>query len=79
MADHFNQTTGTMIGSNRQFREELKEMSEVATLKTGIEHNYEPIDPEIARQAVEKSDAVGLEETNRARVARNMGEKPTEL
>jgi hypothetical protein len=69
MHDHFNNTTNTVIGSQRQFKEELKTMSEAATLKTGIEHNFEPIDPEIARKAVEASDAQGLDSTNRVRVA----------
>ena len=77
MHDHYNPTTGTMIGSDRQFREELKAMSEVATKKTGIEHNYEPIDPELARKTVEESQAVGLESTNRVRVA--TGKKPINI
>ena len=77
MHDHYNPTTGTMIGSDRQFREELKVMSERSTLKTGIEHNYEPIDPEMARRTVEESQAVGLESTNRVRVA--TGRKPIDI
>lgn len=77
MHDHYNPTTGTMIGSDRQFREELKKMSEVSTRKTGIEHNYEPIDPELARRTVEESQAVGLESTNRVRVA--SGKKPIDI
>lgn len=77
MHDHYNPTTGTVIGSDRQFREELKQMSEVATQKTGIEHNYEPIDPEMARRTVEQSEAVGLESTNRVRVA--SGKRPIDI
>lgn len=77
MLDHFNNTTGTVIGSDRQFREELKAMSEVATNKTGIEHDYQPIDPEIPRKVVEQSDARGLESTNRVRVA--SGGKPIDI
>lgn len=77
MHDHYNPTTGTIIGSDRQFREELKRMSEVSTRKTGIEHNYEPIDPELARKTVEESQAVGLESTNRVRVA--TGKRPIDI
>lgn len=77
MHDHYNPTTGTVIGSDRQFREELKAMSDKATLKTGIEHNYEPIDPELARRTVEESQAVGLESTNRVRVA--TGKRPIDI
>ena len=68
MADHMNSTTGTMIGSNRQFKEELKGLSEAATIKTGIEHNYEPADPADLKKRVQDSDGAGLESTNRQRV-----------
>lgn len=77
MHDHYNNTTGTVIGSDRQFREELKAMSEVASKKTGIDHDYQPIDPEMARRTVEESNAVGLESTNRVRVA--SGKKPIDI
>jgi len=77
MADHYNNTTNTMIGSNRQFREELKRQSEVATLKTGIEHNFEPIDRAELKKTVVASDGVGLESTNRVRVAK--GQRAVEL
>jgi hypothetical protein len=68
MHDHYNNTTGTMIGSDRQFREELKRQSEAATIKTGIEHNFEPIDRAELKKNVVASDGAGLESTNRERV-----------
>lgn len=68
MQDHYNNTTNSMIGSNRQFREELKRQSETATLKTGIEHNFEPIDRSELKKNVVASDGMGLESTNRERV-----------
>jgi len=68
MHDHYNNTTGTVIGSDRQFREELKRQSEAATIKTGIEHNFEPIDRAELKKNVVASDGAGLESTNRERV-----------
>ena len=44
MAEHFNRAVNKPIHSMRQFREELKRKSEEATLTTGIEHNYVPVD-----------------------------------
>lgn len=67
MADHWNNTTGQVVGSMREFKEQLKRKSEEATLKSGIEHNYEPIDYSDFAHVIEASDAQGLDDTNRAR------------
>lgn len=77
MQEHMNKTTGTLISSERQFREELKRKSEAQYLKTGIPCDYQPMDPEEAKQVVIDSDAVGLESTNRVRV--NEGRPPIRL
>lgn len=74
MHEHFNQSVGKPISSDRQFRDELKRKSDAHFLATGIPADYQPVDPEIARRAVEESQGMGLESTNRRRV--NEGKKP---
>lgn len=44
LAEHWNRALNKPIHSMRQFREELKRVSEEQTLATGIEHNYTPVD-----------------------------------
>lgn len=70
MMAHWNQTTGSEISDMKGFRDALKRRSEEATLKSGIEHNYEPIDYADFKPVIEQSDAKGLEDTNRVRYAK---------
>lgn len=49
MQEHFNHSVGKPISDPRQHADELKRASEAATLATGIEHNYVPIDYADAR------------------------------
>lgn len=72
MPEHFNTTVNKPISSQRQFNEELKRASEVATLETGIEHKYEPVDPGDTKHLGVTGE--GLEATNRARHAMGMKE-----
>lgn len=44
MESHFNNTVGKPISSMRQFKSELARKSDEATLRTGIEHNYQPVE-----------------------------------
>ncbi len=44
MQEHFNQSVGKPISSMRQYRDELKRKSEIASETTGIEHRYVPVD-----------------------------------
>lgn len=44
MQEHHNHTTGQMVSSDKQFRDQLKRQSEEATIRTGIEHNFQPVD-----------------------------------
>lgn len=74
MMQHMNATTGKPVSSMRQFNDQLKAMSDEATLRTGIDHKYEPVDPELPKRVVEQSQGVGLESTNRARHASGRGE-----
>lgn len=51
MQSHYNESTGTVVSSKRQHSDDLKRRSEEATLRTGIEHNFVPMDgPEIKEQ-----------------------------
>ena len=77
MATHFNKSVGKEIGSEKQFRDELKRKGDAEFARTGIETDYQPVDPEIARRQVEASGGYGLESTNRARA--NEGQRPIDL
>lgn len=67
MMEHWNNTTGTVVSDMKGFKNDLKRRSDEATMRTGIEHNYEPIDYADVAQVVRDSDGKGLEDTNRAR------------
>lgn len=45
MPEHYNTAVGEFITSKQQFYDGLKRQSEVASIRTGIDHNYEPLDP----------------------------------
>lgn len=45
MPEHYNQSAGTFVSSERQLKDAFKVQSEVATERTGIEHNFVPIHP----------------------------------
>jgi len=45
MPEHFNASVGKYVSNENQFRDELKRASEEATLRTGMEHRFVPIDP----------------------------------
>jgi hypothetical protein len=44
MPEHFNMATGKVESSERSIREEFKRKSAEATERTGIEHNFQPVD-----------------------------------
>lgn len=44
MPEHFNHAVGRPVSSERQFADDLKRASERATIETGIEHNYKPVE-----------------------------------
>ena len=67
MHEHFNKAVSKPIHSMRQFKDELKRKSEEATLTTGIEHNYKPID--MADTAALGVTNEGIDESNRSREA----------
>jgi hypothetical protein len=72
---HVNGATGKYTTSMAQFRSDLARASEEATKRTGIPHNYQPIDrQEQVAMAREKYGDAGMKEQHDAAVAR--GERP---
>lgn len=46
MPEHFNTSTGTYVSNERALKDDFKRLSDAATERTGIPHNYVPIDPQ---------------------------------
>jgi hypothetical protein len=44
MPEHFNNATGQYVTNERAFGDQLKLKSEEMSARTGMEHNYQPID-----------------------------------
>lgn len=44
MPEHQNASTGTYVTSERKLKDDLKRQSEYMTMRTGIEHNFVPVD-----------------------------------
>ncbi len=63
MAEHFNNSTGQYVSNSRDFGDQLKRKSEEASLRTGMDHNFVPVDVTDAK-ALGVTDE-GLEETHR--------------
>lgn len=42
--EHFNPAVGKVVSSKQEFLDDLKKASEDATRKTGIEHNFVPME-----------------------------------
>jgi putative FmdB family regulatory protein len=74
MHEHFNHTVGQVVSSNRQFDNLLKQKSDEATERTGIEHRFVRHDPGDAK-AIGVTDA-GLDDSNKARRAQGLRELP---
>lgn len=62
---HYNLSTGSYVSSDRDLREQLKAASDVATARTGIEHDYRPTDYRDKDRF--KVDAEGLDATAKFR------------
>lgn len=66
MPEHFNTSVGTFVSNEQQFKDQLKVQSEIATLRTGLEHNFVPHDPRESKEALNVTEE-GLEATYRKR------------
>lgn len=63
MPEHYNSAVGEFVSGKHSFRDALKRKSEEQTLRTGIEHNYEPVD--LRDQAACGATDEGLYETEK--------------
>lgn len=58
MSEHYNPTVGRVVKNSRDFHDELKRASEAATIRTGIPHNYQPIDiADLRNEATKEASA----------------------
>lgn len=60
---HWNNTVGQYVSNDREFRDALKRGSEEASVRTGIDHNFQPVDGR-EKEALGVTDH-GLEEQER--------------
>jgi hypothetical protein len=68
MHEHFNHAVGKPISDMKQFRDELRRKSDLASEQTGIEHRYAPIDMNDRETLGVTGD--GIDESNRLRERR---------
>ena len=70
LREHYNPTVGQHISTSAQFRSELTRASDIQSERTGIAHNYQPIDiddPQSLGVTGEGLDATYAEETRSGR------------
>lgn len=58
---HFSDTTGQYVSSKREFRDQLKSLSEDATRRTGIDHDLVPVD---LRDMASDAPEIGMDSTH---------------
>lgn len=75
MHEHFNQSTGTVVSSMRQFNDTLKRQSDEQTAKTGIEHRFVPCDMKDLHSGSDK----GMKETHDFKVRAGLKEPTPKL
>lgn len=46
MPEHYNHSAGEYVSNERQLRDSFKRQSAMASERTGIEHNFVPVDPQ---------------------------------
>jgi hypothetical protein len=65
--EHFNNSVGEFVTNKRQFYDGLKRQSEASSIRTGIEHDFQPVDPTDMRDASAHGvTEEGLDSTRRA-------------
>ena len=67
MSEHFNHSLGEFVTNRRAFYDGLKRQSEAVSARTGIEHDFQPLDPsDLADPSAHGVTDEGLEATERA-------------
>lgn len=68
LKEHWNNAVGQYVSNEREMSEALKRQSEAASIRTGIEHQYEYVSPsEMADASAHGVSEDGLEESRRRR------------
>lgn len=66
MREHWNTAVGQYVSNRYEMSEALKRQSEQASIRTGIDHNYEMVSPsEMMDPTAHGASEDGLEETRR--------------
>ena len=64
--EHFNNSTGTYVNTERELRDHLKFMSDEESARIGMDHNYEYLSPaDMQDPAAHGVTEEGLDSTNR--------------
>ena len=67
MPEHFNNAIGEHVTNQRAFYDGLKRKSEADSIRTGMEHDYQPVDPSDMRDpSLHGVTEEGLDDTYRA-------------
>jgi putative FmdB family regulatory protein len=74
MDAHFNPSVGTYVSNERQFRDELKRKSDEASVRTGMTHNFVPVD--INDKAALGVTDEGMDQIERNNALRQRGAAP---
>ncbi len=72
MDAHFNAATNTFVNSERELKDTMKAQSELMSRRTGLAHNYVPVDRRDKEQCGATDE--GLDSTGKARMAAGITE-----
>jgi hypothetical protein len=75
MREHWNPTVGRYVTNERDFNDGLKRASEDATLTTGTEHDFQPVD--LRDMDACGATGEGLEHSKRVRRAQGLDQPST--
>lgn len=76
MQEHWSDTIGGYVSDRRKFKSALRQKSDEMTERTGIPHDYQPIDPDTYRDRdAMKVTSEGLDSTYNRRVAAGLDGK----
>lgn len=77
MPAHYNPSVGTYVQNEREFRDELKRASDEASARTGMPHNFVPVDLN-DRQSLGVTDD-GMEQIERNNALSERGSAPVHV
>ena len=79
--EHYNASVGTHVSTKREHADLLKKQSEEMSQRTGMDHNFVPVDPQDLLAEALKDDDVGvaIEASERAERDRGKWIDPSDL